>query len=762
MDQPLLSSSRSNRAESADSPEASEFDIREYLSLLKRHWFTIVAAGLLGLGWGAVRYFNTPETFQATTRVHIQRRVPSPLGGQSLWLESAWNPEFYPTQYEILKGQGLAMKVVELLRLWADPKFESLVSRSSFSNESGNTAEEDEQLKAQLAATIRGGVEIRPVRGTQLVDIVYRYNDPKIAARLANGYAQAFIAQGRDDTRSAVDSLTTRIQDEIADLERAILQDERELYALSESADLVGTPSSESEANQVRIAAATEQLSTAQQKRISAQSEYNSRRNQPPEVIAEIFAAGEYLAARRPLTELEDDYRSRQDRYQPTAPIMVELEQKLENERRRFESTIQALASRAINEAQTEYQRALREEQALSGQLRRLRDDVRGSQEEVNQANNLRDQIETRRATLTRLRTNFQEAAVVSGGGDSSISQIAEAVVPRTPISPNLRRDLTSGFILGLLLGAGVVILIELLDRSVKSPTELERRLQLPVLAVIPDTSTRSRYRRSYGYGYGGKRSDSTSSRTRTKGADEIKVDLVPHLHPRLAASEAYRGLRTALLLSSADVINVVAVTSAFPAEGKTATAVNLAVVLAQLGKKTLLVDGDLRKPRIHEVIEVSNRHGLVNYLVGTTPIENVVRPTTIENLFVASAGPNPPNPSELLSSARMRHFLAEARDAFDFVVLDTPPVLAVTDATILGSMSDGTVITVRAGRTSRDDVRACKMRLAFGGVKILGTVLNAYRPSMNRYERGYNAYHYQTYGHERALEESTHQDEVA
>ena len=745
MDQTLLGSGPPRAAEPE---EQSDFDFREILHVLRRHWLMIAAAGLIGLGWGAVQYINATEVFQASSRVLIHRRVANPLGNQGMWLQSMWNPEFYPTQYEILRGQGLARDVVDRLRLWEEPKFELITERYLQSNPSGNTARDDEVLKDRLAAHLRSRVTIRPVRGTSLVDIVYRSNDPELAAMLATGYAEAFVTEGTNDQRANVESLTERFTEEIAELERSITDDQEELLALMDRANLIGSSGS-GEADDQRLVSLNTSLTEAEQRLSVARSEYNQRRSQPnPEIVAQLYAPTEVATAKQPLNDLEADFRAKSPRYQPTAQIMVELQRDIDQARQRYQTTIQSIADRGVKDAEAAMRRASSEVSSIRLQVNRVRGELRDSQSDVSLMDNLRQRIEAQEQTLSDLRANEQRVRVASNSG-ATREVLNTASVPVRPISPDLRAELTKGVTLGLFLGFGLVLLIELLDRSIKTPEDLEKRLGLPVLAVIPDVSSKKAgYGYGYGYGYGSSRSGKKASKP--KGAkEEVTIDLLPHRRPRLATSEAYRGLRTSLLLSSAEELKAVAITSAFASEGKTATALNLAVVMAQLGKKTLLVDGDLRKARVHEVLRVSNRTGLVNYLVGAQTIDKVVSTTELDNLFAAPAGPSPPNPSELLASTRMQHFIEEARRAFDFVVVDTPPALIVTDATILGSMVDGLVLTSRAGRVTRDDLRACKTRLQMGGVRILGAVLNCHRPHGGRRKQRYSAYSYETYGHD-------------
>ncbi|HLE59948.1 MAG TPA: CpsD/CapB family tyrosine-protein kinase, partial [Thermoanaerobaculaceae bacterium] len=249
------------------------------------------------------------------------------------------------------------------------------------------------------------------------------------------------------------------------------------------------------------------------------------------------------------------------------------------------------------------------------------------------------------------------------------------------------------------------------------------------------------------GYGYGQRRSKGQPGRP-TPGSQKAggdsgagQIELVSHFKPRLAVSEAYRSLRTALLLSTTNRLKSVVVTSALPGEGKTSTAVNLAVVLAQLGRQVLLVDADLRKPRLHEVFGVSNRLGLVSFLTGSADETGIFLRTSVPNLHLTPTGPVPPNPSELLSSERMMDFVAVSYQRFEYVVFDSPPILPVTDGIVLGAMSDGVVLCVGSGMVLREDARTCRQRLQLSEVRILGAALNRFREHHGRYGKRYRAY---------------------
>jgi polysaccharide biosynthesis transport protein len=365
--------------------------------------------------------------------------------------------------------------------------------------------------------------------------------------------------------------------------------------------------------------------------------------------------------------------------------------------------------------------------------------------------NNLKVEVSTRRTLLDELLKRQSETEVsarLQGTRDSNVVVVDRALVPRGPYRPSLQRNLSLGLVLGLGLGLGVAIFLEYLDRSLKTPDDVERILGLPLLAVIPDVSSGSDgygYARTY-YGRGSKEHAGPPRRVYAEGyatplPQGSKIELLPQSQPRLAVSEAYRSLRTALLLSTANGLKSVVVSSAIPGEGKTAISANLAVVLAQLGKQVLIVDADLRKPRLHVVFGVPNRVGLVNYLTGTMKEDDIILPTQVPNLSFTPAGPMPPNASELLSSERMLDFVAKAYQRFDYVVLDSPPALPVTDATVLAAMADGLVLCIGAGMVLREDARACRQRFQLAEIRVLGVALNFYRERGGRYGKRYRSY---------------------
>jgi capsular exopolysaccharide synthesis family protein len=458
----------------------------------------------------------------------------------------------------------------------------------------------------------------------------------------------------------------------------------------------------------------------------------------------------------------EQQYQTKLKTFKPEWPEMVALKTEIDEGRQHVDSIIREMVQKARSSALADFQTVQRQEQSLSDELERIKKEAIDQSSSAVQFTNLKVEIETRRELLDELmrRQSETEVAVrLQDTRESNVRIIDQALVPSGPFRPSLRKDLTYGLLFGLLLGIGAALLIELLDRTVKTPEEVERRFGLAILAVIQDIADvgKTYGYSAYGYGYGdppsgehprvrpgkGKTKGKAASggwlekKKRTPGGAP-QIELAPHERPRTLISESYRSLRTALLLSSARELKLVAVTSAMAGEGKTATATNLAVVLAQLGRPVLIMDCDLRKPRLHQVFKVSNRIGLVNQLTGTADLDTVIVPTEVPNLWVLPSGPMPPNPSELLASERLRELLRTLRGRFDYVVIDTPPALAVTDATLVGALADGVVLTLRSQKVNREEARLVRDRLRQADIKILGAVLNRYRALQAGVARGY------------------------
>ena len=742
----------------------SEFNLREYVAMLRRHWKLAAVCCAIGLTGAGIHYAITPKAYQATTTIQIERRNLTPLSSsQNPWLENYWNMEFYPTQYELLQSRGLAERVVKSLDLMEDPAFNPGATGGR-DRVHAPTAEDDDAVLGRIAGQIRGGLAVEPVRNTQLVQLSFRAASPEFAARAANAFAEAYIDMGVEDRYATAGKASTFLSSQIDKLKMEIQDKETQLQAFSRRSDIV-TLDPGANVTLKRLEALNGQYMESKKLRIEREAQYHEALTGPRESMSDSLSSGVVSDQRAQLLKLERDYETKLKTYKPDFPDMLSLKAEIEKSRQHLREVTGEQVDKVKSHALAAYQTALRQEQELDQELDKLKSEAMDQNSAAVEYTNLKVEVQTRRDLLDELMRKQSETEVAVRLQDtrqSNIRIIDKALVPGGPFQPSLRKDVSYGLLLGLLFGVGCAVLIEFLDRTVKSPEEIERKLGLPTLAVIQDLmeSGKSYGYSAYGYGYGegaGEPAPARPSRAAGGGWREKKkaaaapplsqIELVPHERPRTLISESYRSLRTALLLSSARELKAIAVTSAVAGEGKTATASNLAVVLAQLGRQVLLVDCDLRKPRLHQVFRVSNRSGLVNQLTATADPESVFLPTEVPNLWLTPSGPIPPNPSELLSSDRMRDWLKAMRARFDFVVIDTPPTLAVTDATIIGLLADGVVLTLRSGKGTREEARLCRDRLRQSGVRILGAVLNRYRSLQTGLGKRYR--YYESYGAE-------------
>jgi capsular exopolysaccharide synthesis family protein len=328
----------------------------------------------------------------------------------------------------------------------------------------------------------------------------------------------------------------------------------------------------------------------------------------------------------------------------------------------------------------------------------------------------------------------------------SNVRIVDHALPPYERHSPSYRKNGLLGLASGLLIGLGLAFFLSYIDRSLRTSQDVERYLQLPPLGIIP--AVESGGEKTYAMLY------RRHSHKRSEGEEPTSIELLPHLHPRSRIAESYRAFQLALFRSRAGGVKTAVITSSFADEGKTATSVNLAIVLGQLGKKVLLVDADLHKPHLHEVLSVSNRTGLVSILADGVDPASAVAQTDLPGVFLTPSGPSAPNPSVLLASEAMSSFLESVGVTFDFIILDVPPVMAVADALILGALTDGVVLCVNGGQTPRERVVRARNRLLRANVRILGVLINNLKEQTDRYRRRYGYEDYQ--GPSRYGEEQT------
>lgn len=729
-----------------------EIDLTRWIEAFRRRKKLLFVVLGAVMAMSILFYLITPKKYQASTTIQIERKMASVVSAESLMsVESYADAQsFYPTQYKLLESRGLAERVVQDLRLADDPIFNPKRGELAAGGEPEEiSVDDDERAVGDLAKRLLDRLNVKPVRNTRLVEIAYRAPKPELAARVANGVAQAYIDWGIELRSATVGRASGFLSSQIEELKQEIQDKESELQAYSRSTDIVALDPNSNVVMQ-RLEALNRDYTAAMSTRIEKEAEYYSLVNAPKDTVADTFSAGLVPQLRRELLLLQQEYAKNLNTYKPEWPAMQELKANIEKSRQNLDETVDQMVDEARKSANTDYQTALRRERSLRDELATQKANAMQLNSAAVEYRNLQVEVSTRRQLLDDLLRKQSETGVagrLQGTGSSNVVIVDRALVPKSAFRPSLKRNIALGLVLGLMLGIGAVLGVELLDRSLHTPDDIERVLGLPVLGVIPDVAQLAG---GYGYGYGygavGKKKPRGSRKkakdAKTADARPITVELLPHDNPRVAAAEAYRTVRTSVLLSSAGGLHSVVITSATPSEGKTALSANLAIVLAQLGQDVLLVDADMRKARLHELFKVSNRKGLVNHLASDADADEIIQKTDVPGLYLVPAGPAPPNPSELLSSKKMREFVEMVKDRFDYVVFDSPPVLAVTDASVLGTLVDGTILCIAAGQVTRDAAEGAIDRMSIGNVHLLGAVLNKFQAQ----SEGYRGYRYQRF----------------
>lgn len=710
------------------SPQHGEINLAEYWAIIRKRRRLIASAiALCILAAIAVSLLTTP-TYRATIVVNVEREKASALDLGTQQAYSAYDPEFLPTQTRLMESREIAERVVQRLNLVSSPVFAPKTS-GIFRSEKQESPD-----VSDIAQAVQKTVETKPVRRTNLVELSVTAPNAKLAADVANATAEAYIDWNVEAKYLVVGQASRFLSSQIEQLKGEIQQKERQLQAYGRQNDIVSTDA-EGNVNLQKLESFNKDYAEAVADRVAKEARYYELQTAKPEAIADSLSNGLVSQLRSDQAKLERDYAEKLNLYKPEWPAMQQLRAQIDKGKQHLSSVIQETVMKARDNARTDYQTAARREQSLKQVLAGSKSEAMTQNSSAVEYNNLKTEVETKRALLDTVMRRQAETEVSSrlrGERASNVRIVDRALVPKSRFRPSYKRNLALALALGLALGVGLAFLLEYVDRSLRSIDQVEKYLGVPALGIIPALETAGTNVYSYGKG-------ARKERKLKAAGENASIELVPHTHPRSTVAEAYRAFRTALLLSRAGGLKSLVVTSTLPGEGKTSTAVNLSVVLAQLGKRVLLVDGDLHKPRVHEVFNVSNRVGLVSILAENLEAASAIKPTSVANLFLIPSGPTSPNPSGLLSSKAMEQFLASATHNFDFVVIDAPPVGAVADAILIGYQVDGAVLCARGGKTPREQVARTRDRLTAANVRVLGALIN----NLESGDEGYGTYYY-------------------
>ncbi len=695
--------------------------------------FSIIAGVITAL---LISLFAEPQ-YRAAVTLNVERDTGRFFDvGSDSGSYTFYDPQFFATQTRLMRSREVAERVITRLSLLGNPEVSP--QRSGFFRLFGGAAGTTTGDLAKAANRIQENVTATPIPSTNLVELAYVGRNAKLSADIANALAESYIDWSLESKYQVVGQASKFLSSQIEQLKSDVDVKEQELHNYGLQKDIISVDPKTNVTLQ-KLEALNRDYAAAVSDRVTKEAHYYEAQATPNDVLAQDTTDATVTGLRTELSKLQRTYNEKLQVYKPEWPAMQQLNVQIAEMQKVLAKATHDAAARVREEARRDFLTAQRREQALQTELSQQKQEAMQLNSNAVEFNNLRNEVETKRNLLDTLQKRQAETEVTArlrGQRVSNIRVVDRALVPGSAFSPSYPKNLWAGLFYGLIIGLALAVFRDFLDRSLRTVEDVENHLGLPALGVIPAVGSVMSSQHWYGYGGKGRR------KQKNPEPDDAKIELLPHTHQRSAVAEAYRAARAALLLSQAGGVRSIVVTSCLPEEGKTSTALNLAIVLAQLDKRVLLIDGDLHKPRVHDALRLTNRAGLVSILVENVSPTRVIQPTQIPGVSVVTSGPSSPNPSGLLSSESMRTLLQFAEMNFDYVILDSPPLDSVADAMLIGAQTDGVVLTVEGGSTPRDRVRRICNRLRAGNVTILGVLINKFNEQAFGYGYG-KAYRY-------------------
>lgn len=724
---------RPSRAQAFDlSPR--EPHLYDYLLILRKHQWMILSFMLAVVTIVSVATFRMHPIYIANAKLEIDRENSNilPFQGTDSYDYMMDMDNYIETQARILTSETLALQTIRNSGLASHPDF----SNGGVISEAVATGSLANQKRPPEVAAFLGSLSVKRIPNSRLMEVTFESTDPVLAARILNDHLDNYKSQNIESRYDTTREATNWLAGQLSDLKLKVEKSENDRINYERENQIWSLDNDKNNMTTQRLSDLNKELTDAESETLKKRALYEYAESGALDAVPQIRDNSLLQELQRRRADLSVQYTDALNQYGPNFPKVLRIEAQMKD----LDDQMTKERRGIIVQLKSDYDEARAREELLNERLDQQKVEANAMSEKMVQYNILRRDADANKSLYEGLLTKLKEAGISAGLKSSNIRVVDPAMIPSFPSRPAKARNIALAFLVGLVGGIGLALLREYLDNTVKTPDDIETLSRLPSLAVVPMFADAAIANRKKGILKG----------ISSNGNDK-RIELVAQHLPKSQMAEAFRALRTALLLSQADhPPQVILVTSALPREGKTTAAANLAVTLAQLGDKTVLVDADLRKPGVGRLLNLGTGKyaGLSSYLAGASTLDLVtVQHAGVPNLAAIPTGPLPPNPADLLSSHRLADAITELRTKFKFIVIDSPPIMAATDAVILSVQADGVLLVVRSGETPKEAFTRSRDLLTSVKSNLLGVVLNAVDSSAPDYYYSYRYYPY-SYGY--------------
>ncbi|MEW6068890.1 MAG: polysaccharide biosynthesis tyrosine autokinase [Nitrospirota bacterium] len=701
-----------------------EVHLRDYLQVLIRRKWVVITFLVVVVTTVIIGTFMMSPQYKATVTIKIDKENPNILAFKDVVGVERVEEDYYQTQYKILKSRNLAKRVIRSQRLNTNPEFVPAEKKKEDKPDNNPLLKqdnplEDDGISSDLIDSFLARMDVDPVPKSRLVNVSFISHDPELSASIANAIGDAYIGFNLESKVEATYQARIWLEKQLEDMKAKVEQSEEKLNKYAERNKIIFLKEKEGESDSENIimkklSELSTNLTVVTADRIGKEALYRETLSADPESSSIVINNSLIMSLKKEFALLESEYNEQLKIYKPDYPKMVKLREHIDQIKKKIDHEME----KVISSIKADYEVAVQREKRLDAEVESLKKEALNLNQRAIQYQILKREVDTTKELYNGLLQRLKEAGVSATLTASNIQILDRAEFPQKPFKPRKSLNIILSMIIGILGGIGMAFFIEYFDNTIKTPEDIEKKIYLPSLGLIPHY---------------------------TDNKNIHALEYITHSDGQSPISESYRSIKTFLLLSAGgSPPRVIMVTSAERDEGKTTISTNTAIALIRSNVKVVIIDADMRRPRLHRIFGLDNDIGLSTFLSGNVELgDGMIKVSEIPNLDIIVAGHTPPNPAELLSSYRFRDLIQDLYSRYNFIVIDTPPTLGISDPLIVSQHADGVILVVRCGKTPKEAVQETRRLLDNVNAKILGVILNSVNLSDIRFGHYYNYYRY-------------------